>query len=373
MGCGSSVPPVAIEPSDAPKPSASVQEPQSAPSAPKETDSKTEIDLSSKALKTIPADIFSHAALQTLVLKCCELSEVPDSISGLKLLVRLDVSENKLIALPQAMEGCENLEALDCSDNKITAWPDIVFPKLHTLEAYKNEITGIKGLPDALGKCTQLREVNFFNNKIKKIPANWSELTELEDVNFASNKLATIPKVDNWKKLKRLAVFWNNLVMLPSFASLESIEILQMEQNNLEAFPTMGNHPSLKEIDLSKNRIGELTEETFQQMPALESLQMKANHLKIFPDAICTSCPNLIMLNLSDCKDLTAMPGNIGDCANLKTVFWANTAITSLPESFEKLTLVRADLEGSQLDENSVAICARMKEKLAEAEGFFRY
>ena len=57
------------------------------------------------------------------------------------------------------------------------------------------QITGIKGLPDALGKCTQLREVNFFNNKIKKIPANWSDLTELEDVNFAANKLATIPKV----------------------------------------------------------------------------------------------------------------------------------------------------------------------------------
>ena len=234
--------------------------------------------------------------------------------------------------------------------------------------------------------------VNVFNNKIKKIPANWSELTELEDVNFASNKLSTIPKVpphkprcrsdltrlvalqvDNWKKLKRLAVFWNNLVMLPSFASLESIEMLQMEDNNLETFPTMGNHPHLKEIDLNKNRIGELTDETFQQLPALESLQMKANHLKSFPSNIFASCPNLSLLNVSDCKDLAAMPESVGECANLKTIFWANTAITSLPEGFEKLALVRADLSGSHLDEGSVAMCVRMKEKLGEPEGFFRY
>jgi len=33
------------------------------------------------------------------------------------------------------------MQALDCSDNKLTAWPDIVWLKLHTLEAYKNEVS----------------------------------------------------------------------------------------------------------------------------------------------------------------------------------------------------------------------------------------
>ena len=36
--------------------------------------------------------------------------------------------------------------------------------------------------------------VNFFNNKIIKMPPNFADLEELEDLNFASNKLKTIPK-----------------------------------------------------------------------------------------------------------------------------------------------------------------------------------
>jgi len=143
----------------------------------------------------------------------------------------------------------------------------------------------------------------------------------------------------------------------------------------------MGSHPELKEIDLNKNRIGELPEESFKMMPKLESFQLKGNHIKSFPSSICSDCPHLTMLNLSDCKELANMPDNIGECAKLKTVFWANTGVANLPDSFEKLVLVRADLscaEGSQLNEKSLEMCARMKEKLvapgtAESDGFFRY
>jgi len=81
-------------------------------------------------------NVFTNGSLLTLVLKGCGLSEIvtthhpiflsraavlnmrcvvlhclqPDAISGLKLLIKLDVSDNQLSALPQALEGCGNLE-----------------------------------------------------------------------------------------------------------------------------------------------------------------------------------------------------------------------------------------------------------------------
>jgi len=249
---------------------------------------------------------------------------------------------------------------LDCSDNVLTAFPEIVLPNLHTLDAYKNQLTK---LPETLGQCTKLKLVNFFNNKIIKMPPCFADLEDLEDINFASNKLKTLPKVNKWKKLKRLAVFWNNLVMLPSFEGLEALEILQMHTNPLGSFPAMGNHPALTEVDFNSNNIEELDEAAFgpDKMPMLESFQLAKNKLKSFPSNVFQGS-KLNFVNVSDCAGLAIMPENIGDCTSLTTVFWANTAITSVPDSFEKLTaLERVNVSGNTLDEKSVEMCMRMK------------
>lgn len=224
-------------------------------------------------------------------------------------------------------------------------------------------------LPDTLGQCRQLKLVNFFNNKIIKIPPCFSELEELADVNFASNKLKTLPKVDKWKKLKRLAVFWNNLVMLPSFEGLEALEMLQMHTNPLGSFPAMGTHLALTEVDFNSNSIESFDGVNFgpEKMPALESLQLSKNRFKNVPSDIFQGS-NLHMINFSDCANLMEMPENVGECGSLKTFFWANTAIKSIPESFGDLTqLARVSVEGNDLDKRSLELCASMQSKVEAA------
>lgn len=199
-------------------------------------------------------------------------------------------------------------------------------------------------------------------------------MTELDELNFASNKLKTLPKVDQWKKLKRLAVFWNTLVMLPSFANLESLECLQLYDNQLENFPSMGNHPQLKEIDLNQNRVAALNVEDFSQMPALESLQLSKNKVEVLPGEILKGCSALSFLNFSD-NPVQAMPEEIGGCSELEVLFWARTKTTALPVSFEPLAekLLRVDLEGNELDESAAAMCEKMQSKIVNRDGFFKY
>jgi len=402
MGCGGSVVPPTGKNSPASQPATATEptKPATAPSAvtsvaaappppavsengkPQNYDeaiaaATTELDLSGEtwpgqaALGDVPQSLFDKSALQTLILKKCCISELPEGVSELKQLKTLDISENTLGALPKGLEGCSLLESLDCSDNGLTQFPDIVLPSVRELNAYKNAFTK---LPDSLGQWSSLELVNFFNNKIIKMPPSFANLTQLDDVNFASNKLKTLPKTDQWKKLKRLAVFWNNLVMLPSFAGLESLECLQMYDNSLETFPEMGNHPQLKEIDLSGNRIAALRAEDFSQMPALESFQVAKNMLEELPLQILQSCPQLNLLNVSG-NPLGALPEEVGGCEALQVLFWAKTRCTALPATLEALgpKLARVDFEGHEFDSDTRAMCDRLEQVVVANGGFFKF
>ena len=111
---------------------------------------KTDLDFTDQALQCLPPvpiepqllskpftygsnllqAVFNTSSLQSLVLKNCGLNEIvsrsrlfldppltepllssqPETIGSLALLVKLDISDNKIKVLPQAMEGCANLE-----------------------------------------------------------------------------------------------------------------------------------------------------------------------------------------------------------------------------------------------------------------------
>merc|ERR1711907_362529 len=140
--------------------------------------------------------------------------------------------------------------------------------KLRVLLVYKN---GLSTLPDAIGGSPALEELNLYNNKLIKLPASLSQLSTLVDLNAAGNKLKTIPKTDNWSQLERLGIYWNNIVMLPSFEHLVRLKQLQMQDMQISSLPRLG--PSLAlltEISAGKNRIEELNSEDIASLISLE-------------------------------------------------------------------------------------------------------
>lgn len=97
--------------------------------------------------------------------------------------------------------------------------------KLRRLILFKN---ALGALPDEIGDCEALEEVNVFNNKLIRLPKTMSKLKNLDDVSLSGNKLKMLPDLSNWTKVTRLAVFWNNLVMVPSFEPMSGLKELQM-------------------------------------------------------------------------------------------------------------------------------------------------
>jgi len=105
---------------------------------------------------------------------------IPDSISKLKYLLSLVITNNKLEYLPESI-GKLNLSILDVSDNRL------------------------KELPESIGDMTSLYQLKFYNNRISKLPKNIGNLRFLQILDFHNNLIKEFP--DSMLQLPKLKEF----------------------------------------------------------------------------------------------------------------------------------------------------------------------
>ncbi|XP_072217756.1 uncharacterized protein [Leuresthes tenuis] len=175
------------------------------------------LDLTRNKLSDLPADVFSHAPLRSLVLK------------------------NNLIKQADAewLSDNSSLTWLDLSENHLTKIPTALFQKLPNLE-----------------------NLDLSNNRVEKIPANCLDpLTKLERLNLQGNKLETLDAnvLQGMHNLSYLFLTRNKLNKLPPnlFQNLSQLKILSLDDNQLSNIPTGLLDPlnSLEEdgLDLTVN------------------------------------------------------------------------------------------------------------------------
>ncbi|TFF99490.1 MAG: hypothetical protein EU541_04750 [Promethearchaeota archaeon] len=98
-----------------------------------------------------------------------ESIKIPNTISMLKKLKKLDLSNNNLQNLPQSLGYLDQLEYLNLSYNYF------------------------KSLPSCIFNLTHLKILNLSNNEIELIPSSLQSLPHLEVVNIKGNKINSIP------------------------------------------------------------------------------------------------------------------------------------------------------------------------------------
>lgn len=109
---------------------------------------------------------------------CIELSleennmnYLPDVISELVELKKLDLWRNKIKSLPLSMSNLENLVELNLSEN------DLVF------------------IPEYLPFIKNLEKINLYNNHLTSLPKNFSELYNLANLDLSHNNFINTPEV----------------------------------------------------------------------------------------------------------------------------------------------------------------------------------
>ncbi|GCC39020.1 hypothetical protein chiPu_0023257 [Chiloscyllium punctatum] len=183
----------------------------------KKLTSLSELELQNCELGRIPHAIFSLGNLQKLDLKanniqsieeivsfqhlkrlsCLRLwhnaiSCIPTTISLIKTLEQLYLSNNKLESLPAALFTLRKLRYLDLSHNLLTAVP----PDIHLLQNLQHfSITKnkVETLSLQLFNCLKLRSLQLGQNCITHIPPEIGQLTQLTHLELKGNHLERIP------------------------------------------------------------------------------------------------------------------------------------------------------------------------------------
>ncbi|MFX0010895.1 MAG: leucine-rich repeat domain-containing protein [Candidatus Hermodarchaeota archaeon] len=129
-----------------------------------------------RALTTIPEEIFQLTHLEILNLADNSIREIPKAILNLKKLKRLDLRENALSTIPEWIDGLTSLEELYLNSNVLTQ------------------------LPASIGNLHNLRILSILSCRLESLPESLKNLEHLEE--FAINSFRSDRYPDVLKKLQ---------------------------------------------------------------------------------------------------------------------------------------------------------------------------
>lgn len=216
------------------------------------------------------SQLAKYSDMSVLFLDYCQLNSI-DFVSGMKTLVRLQVSNNNLT----------NIDALD-SNNLIGLW------------ATGNRITSLNNVKNISG----LQRVWLDANKLTSL--DW--LAKLNNVTYVYAGANNIEKVviSSHQKLQYLELTNSNVTDI-ELADLPSLQVLFLNSNlSLSSFSKIANLPNLAELDLSYN----------EALTYIEGVNAAPNLKKI----VLTNCSNITDFSpLSSCRKITYFNCNTTD------------------------------------------------------------
>ena len=109
------------------------------------------------------------------------------------LVVRLDLSKQKLKAVPEELRRLPNLNALDLGRNKLKELPPW-FTDLTNLQELTLSGNKLMDFPEVICGLRHLKRLDMSRNALTGLPACMGRLKELTSLDLWSNDLATFPE-----------------------------------------------------------------------------------------------------------------------------------------------------------------------------------
>ncbi|KAK9908995.1 hypothetical protein WJX75_005826 [Coccomyxa subellipsoidea] len=144
------------------------------------------VSLRDSKLKELPSRVWAvGSAAKTLDATNNRLTDLPPLISTLSNLQRLILATNQLSALPVQISALTSLKVLVLDSNRLVNLPEEIVLKLS-----KNKFSAI---PDELGACSALEEIDFADNYLQVLPESLGSLTRLKVLAADQNRIAAVP------------------------------------------------------------------------------------------------------------------------------------------------------------------------------------
>ncbi|KFM66468.1 Protein toll, partial [Stegodyphus mimosarum] len=365
------------------------------------------LDLSYNILKSIPDGIFSSlVSLKILYLNNNQLSELyPYAFSGLSRLQSLDLSNNRISHLPEQIfqqssdilelylqnnslssltprvfQGLRQLVGLNLSynalENVISSETLADLSRLFVLDLNHNRFQLVTVTNFHLIRSLQILYLSF--NSVRNITDNsFASLRNLHTLTLAGNKIRYISSdtFSGLESLNYLSLSNNDIENIHplAFASCKSVQNLKLRSNKLTEFPKALNSLSLlKHLDLTHNRVHNISNATFQGLKNMVSLHMSKNKIGNMSKGCFQDLTSLKTLDLSynkiqslghslfdDVPELRVAKFNDNHLTDINGLFMNLRFLHTLNISRNKLTwfdyaLVPTDLKTLDIHDNEI-------------------
>ena len=193
----------------------------------------------------------------------------------------LDLSQKGISELPEAIGRLTNLQELNLFGNQLTALPESI-GRLTNLRLLSLDCNRLTALPEAIGRLTNLQQLSLSGNQLTALPEATEKLTKLQELQLDDNELGTFPEViGKLINLQRLDCDGNGLTVLPTIiGQLEKLEVLYLDKNRLSVLPdSIGSLTNLQELHLSANQLTTLPV-SLSGLINLQHLNLNSNPLE---------------------------------------------------------------------------------------------
>lgn len=260
---------------------------------------------------TLKEALINPIRVKSLDVSGQNLTQLPDEITRLINLEKINIGSNPELDLVQAFDILKQLRSLNIlwlTDGKIETIPDNI-SELKFLEELWLDNNKLISFPEPVKQLRNLKYLRLFNNKIKNLSFKKEELPSLIYIDLCYNKFETFPvELSALPSLKRILIWHNSISKIPtSIKRFSNIEEINLENNNLNSLPKeFGQLKSIKKLYLRGNKLTDKRINPVYKLYGLTDLDLQGNDINVLSKEI-KNLISLEQLSISD-NPLTDIP-----------------------------------------------------------------
>lgn len=274
------------------------------------------------------------------IYNCPRLTAFPTQLARMKNLIQLNMAMNPQLAaaFPDGIKALaegdagRTLQILYLGYNNIASLPDEVslMKKLGKIDMIYNKLTALP----AFGKDVNLVQGTFDYNEIASIEKDadgyFCGMDDVESLSFSHNELTEFPDIFDASSIYIMASIdfsYNKISKVETKKGINTNN-LSLAGNELETFPAalFETNSPLTVLNLSGNRIKDFTDEDMKgdKVYMMTSFDLSNNRLKKLPDALNgTTMPHLYGIDISG-NQFSAFPWGLANISYLNTLIMRN-------------------------------------------------
>jgi Leucine-rich repeat (LRR) protein len=153
------------------------------------------LNLSYNQITAIPAlTNYGCTKLTNINFRLNKLTALPKAITGLTLLENIDFSENQLRTVPNEWEYLQHLKTVNLRVNGLSQFPDGLQNNTSVEEIDISSNRAITSIPDVTGEGYQLKELNVAGDQLEYLPEHIGKYKKLEYLIIEWAKLRGLPE-----------------------------------------------------------------------------------------------------------------------------------------------------------------------------------